>query len=189
MPGFTDRQKQAQGQATGLLLQDCETGAAGVAFRNLLSFQISSLLQTASQESCPVPRLCPVGTTNSRCSMMFHQPEGAARGSRKSKTAAHDVCRARSLSPLMGEGNYRRSQTRTVRWQNGRPTRGNRRMNSLLARKGISRITKQVPPSLPLEERTGSFRKPLQNIVKRASAVGFPNKSKRPEEHLQQASL
>lgn len=85
--GFTDRQKQAQSQATGLLLQDCETGAAGMLLKHC---RPDKFIAANNLASSGIPVLFPdfVQWRHDqfpRCSMMFHQlRRGAARGSRKS---------------------------------------------------------------------------------------------------------
>ena len=78
--GFTDWQKQAQGQATCLLLQDCPTE------RLLKDCHLYILIATntlSSQESLCCSEPCLLQTSPIPAHVMLHRVEGAARDSRR----------------------------------------------------------------------------------------------------------
>ncbi|KAI4573765.1 hypothetical protein MJT46_005005 [Ovis ammon polii x Ovis aries] len=110
--GFTDRQKQAQGQATGLLLQDCETGAAGTLLKHCRPDKFIAANNLASQESLSCSQtLSSGGTTNSQMLYDVSSTGGSSQGQQEVlRRQPRRTCQSKKFVPTDGRGNYRGSK-------------------------------------------------------------------------------
>ncbi|XP_040091115.1 spermatogenesis-associated protein 31E1-like [Oryx dammah] len=186
--GFTDKQKQAQGQATGLLLQDCEIGATGMLLKNCRSDKFIAANNLASQESLSCSQtLSSGGTTNSQ---MLHDVSSTGGSSQEQQEVLRwqpqRTCQSKKFVPTDGRGNYRRSKLgqRKKRLAERRAYQAGRMNHSGQKTESAESPSKSYQSTLkkgqvPLESRFRIWIKQLLQWI-------FPNKSKRPEEHLQQ---
>ncbi|XP_068829740.1 putative spermatogenesis-associated protein 31C2 [Capricornis sumatraensis] len=186
--GFTDRQKQAQGQATGLLLQDCETGATGTLLKNCRSDKFIAANNLASQESLSSSQtLSSGGTTNSQMLYDTSSTGGSSQGQQEvRRRQPQRTCQSKKFVPTDGRGNYRRSKLgqRKKRLAEWRAYQARRMNHSGQKKESAESLSKSYQSTLkkgqvPLESHFRIWIKQLLQWI-------FPNKSKRPEEHLQQ---
>ncbi|KAJ1059487.1 hypothetical protein K5549_018875, partial [Capra hircus] len=186
--GFTDRQKQAQGQATGLLLQDCETGATGTLLKNCRSDKFIAANNLASQESLSCSQtLSSGGTTNSQMLYDVSSTGGSSQGQQEVlRRQPQRTCQSKKFVPTDGRGNYRRSKLgqRKKRLAEWRAYQARRMNHSGQKKESAESLSKSYQSTLkkgrvPLESHFRIWIKQLLQWI-------FPNKSKRPEEHLQQ---
>uniref|UniRef100_A0AC11DPB9 Uncharacterized protein n=1 Tax=Ovis aries TaxID=9940 RepID=A0AC11DPB9_SHEEP len=186
--GFTDRQKQAQGQATGLLLQDCETGAAGTLLKHCRPDKFIAANNLASQESLSCSQtLSSGGTTNSQMLYDVSSTGGSSQGQQEVlRRQPRRTCQSKKFVPTDGRGNYRRSKLgqRKKRLAERRAYQARRMNHSGQKKESAESLSKSHQSTLkkgqvPLESHFRIWIKQLLQWV-------FPNKSKRPEEHLQQ---
>ncbi|XP_069429793.1 spermatogenesis-associated protein 31E1-like [Ovis canadensis] len=186
--GFTDRQKQAQGQATGLLLQDCETGAAGTLLKHCRPDKFIAANNLASQESLSCSQtLSSGGTTNSQMLYDVSSTGGSSQGQQEVlRRQPRRTCQSKKFVPTDGRGNYRGSKLgqRKKRLAERRAYQARRMNHSGQKKESAESLSKSHQSTLkkgqvPLESHFRIWIKQLLQWV-------FPNKSKRPEEHLQQ---
>ncbi|XP_010834359.1 PREDICTED: spermatogenesis-associated protein 31A6-like [Bison bison bison] len=186
--GFTDGQKQAQGQAVGMLLQDCETGATGTLLKNCRSDMFIAANNLASQESLSCSQtLSSGGTTNSQMLYDASSTGGSSQGQQEVlRWQPQRTCQSKKFVPTDGRGNYRRSKLgqRKKRLAEWRAYQARRMNHSGQKKESAESLSKSRQFTLkkgqvPLESHFRIWIKQLLQWI-------FPNKSKRPEEHLQQ---
>ena len=186
--GFTDGQKQAQGQAVGMLLQDCETGATGTLLKNCRSDMFIAANNLASQESLSCSQtLSSGGTTNSQMLYDASSTGGSSQGQQEVlRWQPQRTCQSKKFVPTNGRGNYRRSKLgqRKKRLAEWRAYQARRMNHSGQKKESAESLSKSRQFTLkkgqvPLESHFRIWIKQLLQWI-------FPNKSKRPEEHLQQ---
>ncbi|XP_055283702.1 putative spermatogenesis-associated protein 31C2 [Moschus berezovskii] len=110
--GFTERQKQAQGQATGVLLQNCETGATGTLLKNCRSDMFIAANNLASQESLSCSQTSSSGgMTNSQMLDDVSSTGGSSQGQQEAlRLQPQRTCQSKKFVPTDERGNYRRSK-------------------------------------------------------------------------------
>nr|XP_025137880.1 putative spermatogenesis-associated protein 31C1 [Bubalus bubalis] len=186
--GFTDGQKEAQGQAIGMLLQDCETGATGTLLKNCPSDMFIAANNLASQESLSCSQtLSSGGTTNSQMLYDASSTGGSSQGQQEVlRWQPQRTCQSKKFVPTDGRGNYRRSKLgqRKKRLAERRAYQACRMNHAGQKKESAESLSKSRQFTLkkgqvPLESHFRIWIKQLLQWI-------FPNKSKRPEEHLQQ---
>ncbi|KAB0349795.1 hypothetical protein FD754_014652 [Muntiacus muntjak] len=172
--GFTDKQKQAQGQATDVLLQDYTFIAAN----NLPSQESLSCSQTLSSG----------GTTNSQMLYDVSSTGGSSQGQQEAlRWQPQRTCQSKKFVPTDGRGNYRRSKLgQRKKGLAERRAYQARRMNHSGQEKESAESLRSKSHQFTLKKGQVPIESHFRKWIKQLLQWIFPNKSKRPEEHLQQ---
>ena len=186
--GFTDKQKQAQGQATDVLLQDCETGATSTLLKNCRSDMFIAANNLPSQESLSCSQtLSSGGTTNSQMLYDVSSTEGSSQGQQKAlRWQPQRTCQSKKFVPTNGRGNYRRSKLGQRKRLAERRAYQARRMNHSGQEKESAELLRSKSHQFALKKGQVPIESHFRKWIKQLLQWIFPNKSKRPEEHLQQ---
>ncbi|KAB0373223.1 hypothetical protein FD755_014882 [Muntiacus reevesi] len=172
--GFTDKQKQAQGQATDVLLQDYTFIAAN----NLPSQESLSCSQTLSSG----------GTTNSQMLYDVSSTGGSSQGQQEAlRWQPQRTCQSKKFVPTDGRGNYRRSKLgQRKKGLAERRAYQARRMNHSGQEKESVESLRSKSYQFTLKKGQVPIESHFRKWIKQLLQWIFPNKSKRSEEHLQQ---
>ncbi|KAM9701058.1 LOW QUALITY PROTEIN: spermatogenesis-associated protein 31E1-like [Dama dama] len=186
--GFTDKQKQAQGQATDVLLQDCETGATSTLLKNCRSDVFIAANNLPSQESLSCSQtLSSGGTTNSQMLYDVSSTGGSSQGQQEAlRWQPQRMCQSKKFVPTDGRGNYRRSKPgQRKKGLAERRAYQARRMNHSGQEKESAESLRSKSHQFTLKKGQVPMESHFRKWIKQLLQWVFPNKSKRPEEHLQ----
>ncbi|OWK07370.1 hypothetical protein Celaphus_00017005 [Cervus elaphus hippelaphus] len=186
--GFTDKQKQAQGQATDVLLQDCETGATSTLLKNCRSDMFIAANNLPSQESLSCSQtLSSGGTTNSQMLYDVSSTGGSSQGQQEAlRWQPQRMCQSKKFVPTDGRGNYRRSKLgQRKKGLAERRAYQARRMNHSGQEKESAESLRSKSHQFTLKKGQVPIESHFRKWIKQLLQWVFPNKSKRPEEHLQ----
>ncbi|XP_065802567.1 spermatogenesis-associated protein 31E1-like [Muntiacus reevesi] len=187
--GFTDKQKQAQGQATDVLLQDCETGATSTLLKNRRSDTFIAANNLPSQESLSCSQtLSSGGTTNSQMLYDVSSTGGSSQGQQEAlRWQPQRTCQSKKFVPTDGRGNYRRSKLgQRKKGLAERRAYQARRMNHSGQEKESVESLRSKSYQFTLKKGQVPIESHFRKWIKQLLQWIFPNKSKRSEEHLQQ---
>ncbi|KAJ1059534.1 hypothetical protein K5549_018946, partial [Capra hircus] len=191
--GFTDQQDHAQGQATSVLLQDCETGvllqdcSSDTLLKDCHSNMFLAANMLASQESLSYQILSSVDKSNSPELYDATSSEGSSQGQQVDmRRQLKYKSQGKKSVPKDGREKYTRPKLRQIQkglaerraYQPQGMSHPGQKKESTESLKSKFRQKRQVPSESHFKERIKLF---LQWI--------FPNKCKEPEEPLQKGKL